>query len=84
MTGTTNRKADRIRKALAAMANGQDLHLQFRAGTPIWTLTDGRVVPAEVDEILTHHELVVPVGDALFDGLSQTWRFDFARWEGLR
>jgi hypothetical protein len=60
----------------AAMCNGQSLHLQYRAGAPLWSLSGGKAVPAEVAEILTKHASVVPAGGALFDGMpGQTWRF---------
>lgn len=62
-------------RALALMRKGQTLHLQYRAGKPSWGLSGGKSVSADVAAILTSHVLVVPVGDGLFAGMSQTWRF---------
>jgi hypothetical protein len=37
----TSRKVDRVNRVLAAVANGQSLHLQHRDGRPLWSLNDG-------------------------------------------
>ena len=72
----TSRKVDRVNRVLAAMANGQSLHLQHRDGRPLWSLSDGRSVTADVAAILTCHALVVPADVALFPGLAgQEWRY---------
>ena len=57
------------------MREGQTLHLQHRDGRPLWSLSDGRSVTADVAAILIRHALVVPADDALFPDLpGQTWR----------
>ena len=71
-----NRRITTVGAALAAMRGGQCLHLQYQAGRPLWSLSGGQNVSAEVAGILTKNASVVPVGDALFaDVPSQTWRF---------
>jgi hypothetical protein len=66
----------RLVSTIAALRMGQALHLQYRSGRRLWNLSDGTAVPADVAEVLTKHASIVPVGDALFDGLpGQTWRY---------
>ena len=43
-----DRRLGSANAALAAMRRGQTLHLQYRAGRRLWTLSDGRPVTAEV------------------------------------
>ena len=64
-----------VDQVLIAMRMGEVLHLQYEHGRPLWSLSGGRSVSAEVAALLTSNASVVPVGDALFDGMSQTWRF---------
>ena len=65
---------NRINQALAAMRAGQTLHLQYREGRPLWSLSNGQRVTAEVAALLTSNANVVPAGDALFpDQPAQTW-----------
>jgi hypothetical protein len=62
--------------ALAAMRQGESLHLQYRAGSPLWSLSGGRSVSANIAENLIEHAFVAPVDDALFaDMPGQSWRF---------
>ena len=64
-------------RALSAMRKGALLHLEYRNGRPSWSLGGGRAVSAEVANILTHHALVAPAGDALFPGMpAQVWRYN--------
>ena len=57
------------------MRKGDFLHLQYQAGRPLWSLSGGQSVPADVAAILTSNASVVPVGDALFANMpGQTWR----------
>jgi hypothetical protein len=44
----TSRLIARFDQAFAAMSQGQSLHLQPRPGGPLWSLSDGRPVPADV------------------------------------
>jgi len=48
----SSRRLARVNMALAAMRRGQFLQLQYQAGRPLWSLSDGRSVSAEVAEIL--------------------------------
>lgn len=63
-------------RALSAMRKGALLRLEYRNGRPSWSLSGGKTVSVEVANILIHHALVVPAGDALFPGHpGQTWRY---------
>jgi hypothetical protein len=65
-----------VTATLAAMKQGQALHLHFGRHGPVWQLTGGRSVPDEVAQIVTQNKTVVGVGDALFGDIpAQTWRF---------
>jgi hypothetical protein len=62
--------------ALGAMRRGESLHLQYRAGSPLWSLNGGRSVSVNIAEILIEHAFVAPVDDALFvDMPGQSWRY---------
>jgi hypothetical protein len=64
-----------VSAALAAMRRGEALHLQYQAGRPLWSLSNGCAVSAEVAGILIKDASVVPVGGALFDGMpGQSWK----------
>ncbi len=66
----------RFDSALAAMREGQTLHLQFSRGGPLWSLSGGAAVTAEVAALLFNSASIEPVGCALFPGMpAQTWRF---------
>jgi len=65
-----------VAATLAAMKQGQALHLYFGRYGPVWRLTGGRTVPVEVAQIVTKNLSVAGVGDALFNDIpAQTWRF---------
>ena len=69
-----HRLAARIDQALAAMREGQSLQLQHCEGRPLWSLSGGQSVTADVAAILTCKALV-PADTALFSDLpGQTWR----------
>jgi hypothetical protein len=71
-----DRRVASIHVALAAMRQGDFLHLEFRAGRARWLLSCGRPVSADVGKILTQHASVRPVGGALLSQLpGQEWRF---------
>jgi hypothetical protein len=75
-----NRRLDRINAgvdaALSAMRDGGlALHLSFTSSGPRWCLANGRLIPAEVAIALINCGRIVGVGDALFEGVSQTWRY---------
>ena len=71
-----DRRVANVSTALAAMRKGESLHLQYSAGRPLWSLSGGSGVSAEVAAILTKSTSVVAVGDSLFAGEpGQTWRF---------
>jgi hypothetical protein len=61
---------------LKAMQAGQLLHFEHRAGRPLWSLSDGTAVAADVADLITHNAAVAPTGDSLFPDLvlGQTWR----------
>jgi hypothetical protein len=73
----TARLATRFEQALAAMHDrGATLHLQFSSGSPLWSLSDGSSVTAEVAALLLNSVGIEPVGCALFPGMpAQTWRY---------
>ena len=64
-----SRKVDRVNQVLAAMANGQSLHLQHRDGRPLWSLSDGRSVTADVAALVIRDARVVPADAAHFSDL---------------
>ena len=71
----TSRKVDRVNQVLAAIANGQSLHLQHRDGRPLWMLSDGRSVTDDVAALVIRHVRVEPADAALFPDLpGQEWR----------
>ena len=62
-------------QALAAMSEGQTLHLQHHEGRPRWSLSNGQSVAPEVAAHITTNASVAPAGDALFaDMPGQYWR----------
>jgi hypothetical protein len=72
----TSRKVGRTNQVLAAMRSGQSLHLQHRDGRPLWSLSGGRSVAADVAAIVIRHALVVPADTALFTNLpGQSWEY---------
>jgi hypothetical protein len=62
-------------RALSAMRRGAQLRLEYGGGRPCWSLSGGRAVTPEVASIIIASPLVKPAGDALFGGMSQTWRY---------
>jgi hypothetical protein len=65
-----------VTATLAAMCRGEALHLHFGRYGPVWRLTSGRTVPAEVAQIVAKNPNVAGVGDALFNDIpAQTWRY---------
>jgi len=64
-----SRKVDRVNQVLAAIANGQSLHLQHRDGRPLWSLSDGRSVTADVAALVIRDARVVPADAAHFSDL---------------
>jgi hypothetical protein len=70
-----NRRTAKVSGALQAMHRGEFLCLQYCAGQPRWSLTDGRVLSAEVANILVSNTSIAPASGALFDGMpGQTWK----------
>jgi hypothetical protein len=73
------RRLDRIAAAATALAamrdQGLTLHLCMSPSGRHWSLSDGHPLDADVALRLINSPQVVGVGDALFAGLSQTWRF---------
>lgn len=71
----TSRLVARFDQVFAAMSQGRSLHLQPRPGGPLWLLSDGRPVPADVAALIARHALVEPADTALFSDLpGQDWR----------
>ena len=71
-----DRRVVRVDQVLIAMRKGEVLHLQYENGRPLWSLSGGRSVSAEVANLLITSASVVPIGSALFDGMpGQAWRF---------
>jgi hypothetical protein len=63
-------------RALAVIRKGQTLHMQYRAGRPHWSLSDGTPVTAEVAAILIRDAHVEPADGALFETMpGQSWRY---------
>jgi hypothetical protein len=63
-------------QVLKSMQAGASLRLHYQRGRPLWDLTTGTFVTADVAELVIADNRVVGVGDALFPGVhSQTWRF---------
>jgi hypothetical protein len=74
------RRLDRLNiavaKVLTAMQRGEALHLEYRWCGPVWCLSGGAHIDAEVAQLVTKSASVVGVGDALFnDTPAQTWRW---------
>jgi hypothetical protein len=72
-----DRRVVSVDQVLIAMRKGEVLHLQYEHGRPLWSLSNGQSVSADVAEILTKNASVVPASGALFSDMpGQTWRFD--------
>ena len=72
----TSRLAARFDQALAAMSQGQSLHLQPRTGGPLWSLSDGRLCPPMSLPSSSVTRSSIPADAALFSDLpGQTWRY---------
>ena len=70
------RRAASVNAALAAIRQGESLHLQYVVGRPVWSLSSGRSVSPKVAEILTSNASITPADGALFDCVpAQLWRF---------
>jgi hypothetical protein len=55
---------------------GAKLHLHYEHSRPIWGLSTGEFVPADVAALVISNPAVVSVGDSLFRDLpGQTWRW---------
>jgi len=64
-----------IDQVLRAMRGGESMHLQYENGRPLWSLSSGRTIPANIAALVIADVSVVAVGRALFDEcLPQTWR----------
>lgn len=72
----SRRLISHVADVLEAMRAGQLLHLEHRAGCPLWSLSDGTAVSADVADLITRNETVEPTGASLFPALmlGQTWR----------
>ena len=72
----TARLTARFDSALAALRAGKSLHLQFGDSGPLWTLSDGSTVTAEVASLLLNHACIEPTSHVLFPGMpAQTWSY---------
>jgi hypothetical protein len=71
-----NRRTAGVNVALQAMRRGEFLCLQYSAGRPCWSLSNGRTVSAQVADILTHNASIIPADGALFPDCvpAQTWK----------
>jgi len=74
------RRAERRRAAvartLAAMKRGASLHLQHTNGRPLWSLSDGRFVAADVAELVVQRPEITDCGGSLFHNMpGQVWRY---------
>jgi hypothetical protein len=70
-----NRRTAGVNTALQAMRRGEFLRLQYSAGRPCWSLSNGRTVSAEVASTLISSAFIVPADDALFSGMpAQSWK----------
>ena len=80
MTSELHRRSDfsrAVARALDAMRAGLLLHMEYRAGHPIWSLGGGQAVSAAAAAIIISSANVVPVGDSLFPDMpGQTWRIE--------
>lgn len=71
-----DRQNAKVAMVLAAMRDGNALHMQFKRGGEEWRLSDGREVHASTARLVINHPKVVGVGDVLFtDCLAQTFRY---------
>ena len=72
----SRRQISRVHDVLEAMRAGQLLHLEHHADRPLWSLSDGTAVPADIAILVTHNAAAAPTGDSLFPDLmlGQTWR----------
>jgi hypothetical protein len=76
--GRKQRRVDRRLDAvcvLTAMQRGEALHQHFSREGPIYPLTNGQPVAADVAALVITDIRVVPVNDGLFPGTPQTWRW---------
>jgi hypothetical protein len=73
----TARLTARFGQVLAAMRDeGKTLHLQFSDGGPLWSLSDGSSVTADVAALILNHACIEPTSHVLFPGVpAQTWSF---------
>jgi hypothetical protein len=62
-------------RVVTAMSRGQSLHKHFTRSGPVYTLTDGQHVAADVAALVIADVRVVPVNDGLFPTTPQTWRW---------
>jgi hypothetical protein len=74
-TRRPDRRIANVDRVLAAMKNGESLYLEYENGRPLWSLSGGRTVPANIAALVIADVSVVDVGDSLFpNSPSQTWR----------
>jgi hypothetical protein len=73
------RRVDRRRTSaahvLTRMQRGESLLLCFENGHSVWRTSGGLKVAEDIARSVIAHTDVCGVGDALFGGLSQTWRW---------
>ena len=71
-----DRRRRQVGRVLVAMQAGAALHLHYEQGRPIWRLSSGQFVPADVAAVVIAKEVIVAVGDSLFaNAPGQTWRY---------
>jgi hypothetical protein len=77
VTHAVPHKRAEVFRVLRLMHSGSlTLHLQFVKGRPVWSLTDGTAITAQLAELVIQRPEIVPVGDALFaDAPAQTYRY---------
>ena len=71
-----NRRIGNVDAALQAMRRGEFLCLQYSAGHPCWSLSNGHPVTVEVANILINDASISPADGALFPECvpAQTWK----------
>ncbi len=75
MGSRLDRRTASINRALGSLRWGELLYLEYRAGKPHWSLSGGSIVTPDIAALLIRNASVVPLNDALLEGMSQTWRF---------
>ena len=70
-----DRRMQSTARAVGAMKAGACLRLEYGPDCRFCRLSNGWVVPEHIAAVLIRRPDVVAVGDALFPGHSQTWRY---------